>query len=51
MFLNVKEIPGIQRDGVNLYSTVSINYTDAILGTIVQVVLNLSLSKNLLTVE
>ncbi|KAJ7550714.1 hypothetical protein O6H91_07G113900 [Diphasiastrum complanatum] len=37
VFLNVKEIPGIQRDGVNLYSTVTISYTDAILGTIAQV--------------
>ncbi|XP_024536709.1 uncharacterized protein LOC9645982 [Selaginella moellendorffii] len=37
LYLSVKEVPGIQRDGVNLYSTVSINYTDAILGTAIKV--------------
>ncbi|KAH7331551.1 hypothetical protein KP509_20G039800 [Ceratopteris richardii] len=37
VYLNVKEVPNIQRDGINLYSSVSINYTDAILGTTVQV--------------
>lgn len=37
VFLNVKEIAGIQRDGINLYSTVSIGYTDAILGSNTQV--------------
>jgi DnaJ-class molecular chaperone len=31
VFLNVKEMPGIQRDGINLYSTISINYTEAII--------------------
>ncbi|KAH7440257.1 hypothetical protein KP509_04G098500 [Ceratopteris richardii] len=36
VFLNVKEVPNFQRDGINLYSDVSINYTDAILGTVVQ---------------
>lgn len=37
VYLNVKEAPTIQRDGVNLYSNISINFTDAILGTVVQV--------------
>eukprot|EP00250_Pteridium_aquilinum_P018195 c23983_g1_i2 orf=743-2374(-) len=37
VYLNVKEVPNIQRDGVNLYSSISINYTDAILGAVVQV--------------
>ncbi|KAK1323988.1 Chaperone protein dnaJ 39 [Acorus calamus] len=32
--LDVLEIPEIQRDGINLCSTISINYIDAILGTI-----------------
>ncbi|KAL0922218.1 hypothetical protein M5K25_006188 [Dendrobium thyrsiflorum] len=35
--LDVVEIPGIQRDGINLCSTVSINYIDAILGAVVKV--------------
>ncbi|KAH9611918.1 hypothetical protein KSS87_003063, partial [Heliosperma pusillum] len=35
--LEVKEIPEIQRDGINLLSAISISYTDAILGTIVKV--------------
>ncbi|KAK9149603.1 hypothetical protein Scep_008360 [Stephania cephalantha] len=37
VYLEVKEIPEIQRDGINLYSTVPISYVDAILGTIVKV--------------
>ncbi|CAA7406955.1 unnamed protein product [Spirodela intermedia] len=35
--LDVREIPEIQRDGINLLSTVSISYIEAILGTIAQV--------------
>ncbi|KAG0470356.1 hypothetical protein HPP92_017056 [Vanilla planifolia] len=35
--LDVLEIPGIQRDGINLISTVSISYIDAILGAVVKV--------------
>ncbi|KAK1276522.1 Chaperone protein dnaJ 39 [Acorus gramineus] len=35
--LDVLEIPEIQRDGINLCSTISINYIDAILGTISKV--------------
>ncbi|XP_078438124.1 uncharacterized protein LOC144708599 isoform X2 [Wolffia australiana] len=35
--LDVREIPGIQRDGINLLSTVPISFTDAILGTVVEV--------------
>ncbi|XP_020576140.1 uncharacterized protein LOC110021816 isoform X2 [Phalaenopsis equestris] len=35
--LDVEEIPGIQRDGVNLCSAVSIDYIDAILGAVVKV--------------
>ncbi|KAL2534031.1 Molecular chaperone Hsp40/DnaJ family protein [Abeliophyllum distichum] len=36
VYLDIEEIPEIQRDGINLSSTVSINYLDAILGTIVK---------------
>jgi len=43
VFLNVKEMPGIQRDGINLYSTISINYTEAILGTTMKVLASLFL--------
>ena len=39
MFLNVKEMPNVQRDGINLYSNISINFTDAILGTVIRVIL------------
>ncbi|KAK9923098.1 hypothetical protein M0R45_031532 [Rubus argutus] len=37
VYLDVGEIEGIKRDGINLSSTVSISYLDAILGTVVQV--------------
>eukprot|EP00475_Leptophrys_vorax_P000132 TRINITY_DN10072_c0_g1_i1.p1 TRINITY_DN10072_c0_g1~~TRINITY_DN10072_c0_g1_i1.p1 ORF type:complete len:339 (-),score=23.20 TRINITY_DN10072_c0_g1_i1:145-1110(-) len=37
VFVKVKETPGIRRDGMNLYSDVSIDYTDAILGTVAKV--------------
>ncbi|CAN1285671.1 Chaperone protein DnaJ [Linum perenne] len=37
VYLNVKEITGIQRDGITLRSTISISYVDAILGTVVKV--------------
>ncbi|KAL2332478.1 hypothetical protein Fmac_020059 [Flemingia macrophylla] len=37
VYLDVQEIPGIQRDDINLSSTISISYLDAILGTIVKV--------------
>lgn len=37
MYLDVEEIPEIQRDGINLSSTVSISYLDAILGAAVKV--------------
>lgn len=37
IFCHVNEKPGIQRDGVNLYSKISIDYTEAILGTVVKV--------------
>ncbi|KAK9666384.1 hypothetical protein RND81_14G181200 [Saponaria officinalis] len=37
VYLDVQEIPEIQRDGINLFSAVSISYTDAILGTVVKV--------------
>jgi molecular chaperone DnaJ len=37
VYLNVKEIPGIERDGINLYSTISVSYVDAILGTVSKV--------------
>lgn len=37
VYLDIEEIPEIQREGINLSSTVSISYLDAILGTIVKV--------------
>lgn len=37
VYLDVEEIEGIQRDGINLSSTVSISYLDAILGVVVKV--------------
>ncbi|XP_030526444.1 chaperone protein DnaJ [Rhodamnia argentea] len=37
VYLEVKEIPEIQRDGINLNSTVTISYLDAILGAVVKV--------------
>lgn len=38
MYLDVEEIAGIQRDGINLNSTISIAYLDAIMGTVVKVI-------------
>lgn len=35
--LHIDEKKGIQRDGLNLYSKVNVNYTEAILGTVVKV--------------
>ncbi|KAL8497175.1 hypothetical protein ACS0TY_020747 [Phlomoides rotata] len=37
VYLDIEEIPEIQRDGINLYSTISISYLDAILGTVSKV--------------
>ncbi|XP_047311349.1 chaperone protein DnaJ-like [Impatiens glandulifera] len=37
VYLDIEEIPEIQRDGINLLSTVSITYLDAILGAVVKV--------------
>ncbi|XWS16485.1 hypothetical protein CRYUN_Cryun34aG0092100 [Craigia yunnanensis] len=37
VYLDVEEITGIQRDGINLSSKVSISYLDAILGSVVKV--------------
>ncbi|XP_074582626.1 uncharacterized protein LOC141838902 [Curcuma longa] len=37
VFLDIEEIPEIQRDGINLSSSVTINYIEAILGTTVKV--------------
>ncbi|XP_031385211.1 uncharacterized protein LOC116199058 isoform X1 [Punica granatum] len=37
VYLDVVEIPEIQRDGINLSSTVSVSYLDAILGTVLKV--------------
>ncbi|PIA65258.1 hypothetical protein AQUCO_00100618v1 [Aquilegia coerulea] len=37
VYLDVVDIPEIQRDGINLCSTVSISYIDAILGTVLKV--------------
>jgi DnaJ-class molecular chaperone len=35
----VKEMPGVVREGTNLFSNIAIDYTDAILGTVAQVIL------------
>ncbi|KAJ6802708.1 uncharacterized protein M6B38_191160 [Iris pallida] len=37
VMLEVEEMPEIRRDGINLFSTVHINYIDAILGAVVKV--------------
>ncbi|XVF26544.1 hypothetical protein REPUB_Repub14bG0026600 [Reevesia pubescens] len=37
VYLDVEEVTGIQRDGINLSSTVSVSYLDAILGSVVKV--------------
>ncbi|XP_039785660.1 chaperone protein DnaJ-like isoform X4 [Panicum virgatum] len=37
IFIRVNEKQGIYRDGLNLYSDISVDYTDAILGTTVKV--------------
>ncbi|KAA8540504.1 hypothetical protein F0562_024577 [Nyssa sinensis] len=37
VYLDVEEIPEIQRDGINLCSIVSIGYLDAILGAVIKV--------------
>ncbi|CAD6202715.1 unnamed protein product [Miscanthus lutarioriparius] len=37
IFVRINEKQGIHRDGLNLYSDVSVDYTDAILGTTVKV--------------
>ncbi|XP_059643745.1 uncharacterized protein LOC132285570 [Cornus florida] len=37
VYLDIEEIPEIQRDGINLCSTVSVSYLDAILGAVVEV--------------
>ncbi|KAJ0700822.1 putative Heat shock protein DnaJ, cysteine-rich [Helianthus annuus] len=37
VYLDVEEIPEIQRDGINLLSSISISYLDAILGTVAKV--------------
>lgn len=37
VYLDVEEIPEIQRDGINLCSTVTVSYLDAILGAVVKV--------------
>ncbi|GAY65634.1 hypothetical protein CUMW_242640 [Citrus unshiu] len=42
VYLDVEEIPGIQRDGIDLFSTISISYLDAIMGTVVKTVEGIS---------
>ncbi|GMH15916.1 hypothetical protein Nepgr_017757 [Nepenthes gracilis] len=37
VYLDVKEMPEIQRDGINLRSAISVSYLDAILGAIIKV--------------
>lgn len=40
-------MPGIVREGTNLFSNISIDYTDAILGTVAQVSLRSTLYSEL----
>jgi hypothetical protein len=40
--LDVEELPDIKRDGIDLYSTISVNYVEAILGTTVKVIEDLT---------
>ncbi|KAL6539111.1 hypothetical protein OROGR_011760 [Orobanche gracilis] len=37
VYLDIEEIPEIQRDGINLNSIISVSYLDAILGTVMKV--------------
>ncbi|RAL41364.1 hypothetical protein DM860_010158 [Cuscuta australis] len=37
VYLEIEEIPEIQRDGMNLISTISVSYLDAILGSLIKV--------------
>ena len=37
VYLNVKEVPRIERDGINLYSIILVSYVDAILGIVSKV--------------
>ncbi|KAJ6947613.1 hypothetical protein NC651_002094 [Populus alba x Populus x berolinensis] len=46
VYLEVEEITGIQRDGIDLISTISISYVDAILGIVVKVIFLSSQIKN-----
>lgn len=39
--LRINEKAGIRREGVNLYSTTNIDYTEAILGTVIKVIVTL----------
>lgn len=41
--LQVDEKRGIRREGLNLYSNINVDFTDAILGVITKVVMNLFL--------
>lgn len=41
VFLDAKEIPEIQRDGINLTSAISIRYLDAIIGTVAKAIISL----------
>ncbi|KAL3636573.1 hypothetical protein CASFOL_018872 [Castilleja foliolosa] len=36
VYLDIEEIPEIQRDGINLNSSISVSYLDAILGTVMK---------------
>jgi len=38
VYLDVEDVRGIERDGINLLSTLSISYLDAILGAVVKVI-------------
>lgn len=42
----VEEKAGIWRDGLNLISKIKIQYTDAILGTVLKVIINFIINKH-----
>lgn len=37
LVLHINKKQGIRRDGLNLYSTINVDYTEAILGTVIKV--------------
>lgn len=41
LVLHIEEKIGIQRKGLNLHSKVNVDYTEAILGTVIKVILDM----------